>query len=59
MSLVWIIVDVGLVAVILYGVVTHRRWLWISASVIVVVSFTVFVLLGGLAGHGGAGYFQQ
>jgi len=52
----WVIpMPVVAIAVVVYGITTHRRWVWAIAGAYVVVSLLLFLFLGGL-GHGGAGY---
>ncbi|MBN1461310.1 MAG: hypothetical protein JXA57_17415 [Armatimonadetes bacterium] len=51
-----ITVNVALVFAIVYGVLTHRRWLWISAGTVFVLWFLAFLLLSGLGGSAGVGY---
>jgi hypothetical protein len=41
---------------IIYGIATHRRWLWAIAGAYLAVSFLTFVLIGGFGGHGGGGF---
>lgn len=51
------LINVALVAAIIYGAVTHKRWLWISAGAIFIVLFAAFFLLSGVVGgHGYGGY---
>jgi len=44
------------IVVVVYGITTHRRWVWAIAGAYVVVSLLLFLFLGGIGGHGGAGY---
>ena len=48
-------VPVVAIAAVVYGITTHRRWVWAIAGACLMVSFLMFLLLGGV-GHGGAGY---
>ncbi len=45
------------VAAVVYGIVTHRRWLWAISGAYIAVSVLAFLLLG--LGHGGAGFVVQ
>jgi len=56
--MVWwgILSPVVAIAAVIYGITTHRRWVWAIAGAYVVVSLLLFLFLGGIGGHGGAGY---
>lgn len=49
-----ILPSVVLLAAVVYGVVTHRPWLWITAAGICVVLLLFFLLFGLGSGFGGA-----
>ena len=44
------------IAAVVYGITTHRRWVWAIAGAYLVASFLLFLFLGGIGGHGSAGY---
>lgn len=48
-------INVALVFAVVYGVATHKRWLWITAGTVLGLLLIAFLLLGGV-GSGGAGY---
>lgn len=54
-----IIINVVLIAAVVFGIMIHRRWVWITAGALFVGLFAAFVLLGGLGGAGGAGYMLR
>ena len=49
-------IQVVALAAVVYGITTHRRWVWAIAAAYLVVSFLAFFLLGGIGGHGSSGY---
>ena len=56
MGLWGIPIQVVALAAVAYGIATHRRWVWAIAGAYVVVSLLLFLFLGGIGGHGSAGY---
>jgi hypothetical protein len=44
-----------LLAALVFGIVTHRRWLWIAAGSICVALVVVFLMFGLGHGYGGGG----
>jgi hypothetical protein len=43
-----------LIAAVIYGALTHKRWLWITAAAILVLMFAAAVV--AMAGSTSAGY---
>ena len=48
--MVWwgILSPVVAIAAVIYGITTHRRWVWAIAGAYVVVSLLLFLFLGGI-----------